>query len=156
MLFRSFYYGHSYSGNPLGCAAAIANLEIFNRENTLENLSPKIQILGKLLDGLREGKGAPVQVIPDVRSGRVRVVFHPRRRASGVPFPPPGKIPVPAALWGGEARAEGANDARGVKDRGCPWATSRQAHDLKDGQDSGLKPRRLLLQGFVIRPRGHD
>jgi adenosylmethionine-8-amino-7-oxononanoate aminotransferase len=30
---RSFFHGHSYTGNPLACAAAIANLEIFETED---------------------------------------------------------------------------------------------------------------------------
>jgi adenosylmethionine-8-amino-7-oxononanoate aminotransferase len=51
---KTFYYGHSYSGNPLGCAAALANLEIFEREKTLETLAPKIQHLARLLEGLRD------------------------------------------------------------------------------------------------------
>ena len=51
---KTFYYGHSYSGNPLGCAAALANLEIFENEKTLETLAPKIQNLARLLDGLRD------------------------------------------------------------------------------------------------------
>jgi adenosylmethionine-8-amino-7-oxononanoate aminotransferase len=51
---KTFYYGHSYSGNPLGCAAALANLEIFEREKTLEILAPKIELLARLLDGLRD------------------------------------------------------------------------------------------------------
>jgi len=32
---KAFYYGHSYTANPLGCAAALASLEIFDREQTL-------------------------------------------------------------------------------------------------------------------------
>jgi adenosylmethionine-8-amino-7-oxononanoate aminotransferase len=42
---KPFYYGHSYSGNPLGCAAALANLEVFEMEQTLENLPAKIATL---------------------------------------------------------------------------------------------------------------
>ena len=51
---KTFYYGHSYSGNPLGCAAALANLEVFEKESTLESLQPKIQKLTSLLDQLRD------------------------------------------------------------------------------------------------------
>ena len=51
---KTFYYGHSYSGNPLGCAAALANLEIFEQEKTLETLAPKIQMLGRMLESLRD------------------------------------------------------------------------------------------------------
>ncbi len=41
--FKTFFHGHSYTGNPLGCAAAVANLEVFESEYTLEKLQSKIQ-----------------------------------------------------------------------------------------------------------------
>jgi adenosylmethionine-8-amino-7-oxononanoate aminotransferase len=46
---KTLFYGHSYCGNPLGCAAALASLELFEEERTLENLPPKIHRLGELL-----------------------------------------------------------------------------------------------------------
>jgi adenosylmethionine-8-amino-7-oxononanoate aminotransferase len=46
---KTFYYGHSYCGNQLACAAAIANLAIFHGEKTLENLRGKIRLLTGLL-----------------------------------------------------------------------------------------------------------
>ncbi len=46
---HTFYYGHSYSGNPLGCAAALANLQVFEDEHVLELLPPKIQFLSEQL-----------------------------------------------------------------------------------------------------------
>jgi adenosylmethionine-8-amino-7-oxononanoate aminotransferase len=42
---KTFFHGHSYTGNPLGCAAALACLEIFEKEMTLERLDPKIRLL---------------------------------------------------------------------------------------------------------------
>jgi adenosylmethionine-8-amino-7-oxononanoate transaminase len=36
---KAFFHGHSYTGNALGCAAALANLEIFHTEKTLQNNS---------------------------------------------------------------------------------------------------------------------
>lgn len=39
---KTFFYGHSYTGNPLGCAAALASLRVFRDESVLENLQPKI------------------------------------------------------------------------------------------------------------------
>jgi adenosylmethionine-8-amino-7-oxononanoate aminotransferase len=42
---KTFFHGHSYTGNPLACAAAIACLDIFEKEDTLKNLQPKIKIL---------------------------------------------------------------------------------------------------------------
>ncbi len=49
---RAFYYGHSYSGNPLGCAAALANLRVFEDEKTLAALPAKIEHLRRGLDAL--------------------------------------------------------------------------------------------------------
>lgn len=49
---KTLFYGHSYCGNPLGCAAALANLEVFEEEQTLENLQPKIRRLEELLRAL--------------------------------------------------------------------------------------------------------
>jgi len=50
---RTFFYGHSYTGNPLGCAVALANLDVFATENTLDHLARKIQVLGDQLAGLQ-------------------------------------------------------------------------------------------------------
>jgi adenosylmethionine-8-amino-7-oxononanoate aminotransferase len=47
-------YGHSYTGNALGCAAARASLAIFREENVLEILQPKIRRLNQLLEELRQ------------------------------------------------------------------------------------------------------
>ena len=54
---RSLAYGHSYTGNALGCAAARASLEIFEKERVLEALQPKIQHLTKVLATLRKLPG---------------------------------------------------------------------------------------------------
>ena len=50
---NTFYYGHSYSGNPVGCAAALASLQIFEEESTLASLPKKIQHLSKILKNLK-------------------------------------------------------------------------------------------------------
>ena len=51
---RTFFYGHSYTGNQLGCAAALASLAIFREEKVLESLVGKAfafeQLLKELLD----------------------------------------------------------------------------------------------------------
>ena len=43
--FKAFFHGHSYTANPLACAAALANLDIFEKEKTLEAMQPKISLL---------------------------------------------------------------------------------------------------------------
>ena len=49
---RTFFHGHTYTGNALACAAALANLDVFEQERTLENLQPKIELLEELLSGI--------------------------------------------------------------------------------------------------------
>jgi len=46
---KTFYHGHTYGGNPLGCAAALATLDVFEEEQTLANLQPKIARLAEHL-----------------------------------------------------------------------------------------------------------
>lgn len=36
--YKMLFHGHSYTGNPLGCAAGIASLEVFEKERTLERI----------------------------------------------------------------------------------------------------------------------
>jgi adenosylmethionine-8-amino-7-oxononanoate aminotransferase len=47
--FRTFYHGHTYTGNPVACAAALANLAVFEEEKVLEKLQPKIRLLQEQL-----------------------------------------------------------------------------------------------------------
>jgi adenosylmethionine-8-amino-7-oxononanoate aminotransferase len=61
---RTFFHGHTYTGNPLACAAALASLEAFEQERTLERLQPKIELLGELL--------ATVEAMPEVAEVRRR------------------------------------------------------------------------------------
>jgi adenosylmethionine-8-amino-7-oxononanoate aminotransferase len=50
---KTFFYGHSYCGNPLGCAAALASLQIFEEQDILKTLAGKISLLAELLSDLR-------------------------------------------------------------------------------------------------------
>jgi adenosylmethionine-8-amino-7-oxononanoate aminotransferase len=47
--FRAFYYGHTYTGNPLAASVAQANLEIFRDEHVIEAIQPKIETLRSAL-----------------------------------------------------------------------------------------------------------
>jgi adenosylmethionine-8-amino-7-oxononanoate aminotransferase len=46
---KTFFHGHSYTGNPLACAAAVANLKVMKEERILEKLQGKIQFLSEAL-----------------------------------------------------------------------------------------------------------
>ena len=61
---RTFFHGHTYTGNPLACAAALANLDVFEQERTIERLQPKIELLGELL--------AEIAAMPEVAEVRWR------------------------------------------------------------------------------------
>jgi adenosylmethionine-8-amino-7-oxononanoate aminotransferase len=51
---RAFYYGHSYTANQLGCAAALGSLQVFREEEVLECLPEKIAHFTALLASLRD------------------------------------------------------------------------------------------------------
>jgi len=61
--FRAFYYGHTYTGNPLAAAVAAANLKLFRDQAVVERLAPRIALLARALDD--EIAGAPN--VADVR-----------------------------------------------------------------------------------------
>lgn len=59
---KTFYHGHTYAANPLSCSAALASLEIFTKEKTLEKIR---KIIPLFHDRLEKFRGLPI--IGDVR-----------------------------------------------------------------------------------------
>jgi adenosylmethionine-8-amino-7-oxononanoate aminotransferase len=97
---KTFFHGHSYTGNPLGCAVALANLEIFRRERTLARLQPKIRALGRLLRPL-----ARLSHVGDVRQRGFMVGIElVRDRKAKAPYPLDARIGHRVAM---EARERG-------------------------------------------------
>src|SRR5829696_2811487 len=102
--YKTFFHGHTYTGNPLACAAALASLEVFRRERTLVRIQPKIRLLSGWLsqvERMREVKevrqcGLMVGIDlgehdPELQIGH-RVVLEARRR--GVVVRPLGDVIV--------------------------------------------------------------
>jgi adenosylmethionine-8-amino-7-oxononanoate aminotransferase len=86
--YKTFFHGHSYTGNPLGCAVALANLSIFRTERTLATLQPKIRLLSRLLASL-----AQLPHVGDVRQqGFMAGIELVLDRATREPYPLEARI----------------------------------------------------------------
>jgi adenosylmethionine-8-amino-7-oxononanoate aminotransferase len=84
---KTFFHGHTYTGNPLACAAAIASLDLFERNDLVADVARKSVSLASMLDGLRDfphvgdvrQKGFMVG-IELVEDRETRRSFDPKRR----------------------------------------------------------------------------
>ncbi|WP_428268437.1 adenosylmethionine--8-amino-7-oxononanoate transaminase [Haliangium sp.] len=83
--YKTFFHGHTYTGNPLACAAALASLDLFEKDAVLASLPDKIQTLSTLL---RERLG-PSSSVGDIRQRGLMVgVELVADRDTAGPFPP--------------------------------------------------------------------
>jgi len=92
--FRTFFHGHTYTGNPLACAAGLATLDVFREERTLERLQAKIDLLAELLQPVwahqavrqvrRRGFMVGIELAPRPLPERIghRVALEARRRGA--------------------------------------------------------------------------
>lgn len=60
---KHFYHGHTYTGNPLACNVALANIELFDEEKRLENVKERIKQLENRLPEFLE-----LKYVGDVRN----------------------------------------------------------------------------------------
>ncbi|MCI4625992.1 MAG: adenosylmethionine--8-amino-7-oxononanoate transaminase [Candidatus Magnetoovum sp. WYHC-5] len=60
---KTFFHGHSYTGNQIGCAAAISCIELFEKDSTLNKLAGKVELLNRWAE---EVKGC--RAVGDVRT----------------------------------------------------------------------------------------
>jgi adenosylmethionine-8-amino-7-oxononanoate aminotransferase len=80
---KTFFHGHTYTGNPLGAAVALANLELFERFRTLEALPAKIERLREHLERI-----GSLPCVGDVRQqGLMAGIELVQDKASKRPFP---------------------------------------------------------------------
>lgn len=97
---KTFFHGHTYTANPLACAAALANLKVFEREDTLGKLQGKIGFLKDRLQNFRE-----LAHVGDIRQlGFMVGIELVRDRDSKKPYPYAAKTGIKvikeARKWG--------------------------------------------------------
>ena len=80
---KTFFHGHSFTGNPIGCAAALASLNIFQKERILENLPARIERFAELLAPIAELE----HVLEIRRRGLMVGIELVRDRETGEPYP---------------------------------------------------------------------
>jgi adenosylmethionine-8-amino-7-oxononanoate aminotransferase len=81
--FKTLYHGHTYTGNPIASAAAVASLKLFKQENTLENVNKLIPILHKRLEEFNR-----FSMVGDVRCfGLIGICEIVEDKKTKAPFP---------------------------------------------------------------------
>ena len=87
---KTFFHGHTYTGNPLGCAAALASLEIFEKERVLHRLQSKIKDLSGQLRMFYN-----LRYVGDVRQKGMMVGIElVKDKATKTPFPWEEKVGI--------------------------------------------------------------
>ncbi len=80
---KTFFHGHTFTGNPIACAAAVASLDIFEKERLLDLLPPKIAFLEERLHELYT-----LAHVGDVRhSGMIGGIELVNDKGTGEPYP---------------------------------------------------------------------
>jgi adenosylmethionine-8-amino-7-oxononanoate aminotransferase len=98
--FRTFFHGHTYTGNPLACSAALASIDLFEREKTLTKLRPKIAWLAKELERFHK-----LEHVGEIRQrGFMIGVELVKNKDTKEPYPPAEKIGIRVSL---ECRKQG-------------------------------------------------
>lgn len=97
---KTFFHGHTYTGHPLACSAALASLDIFEDEKVIEGLQPKIRLLKERLERFTN-----LNSVGDIRqSGLVAGIELVRNKETKEPYSWEEKIGVKVCL---EARQRG-------------------------------------------------
>lgn len=82
--YKTFYHGHSYTGNPLACAAGLAGLEIFAKDKVIAGLPPKMAVIEKYME-----KFGKMQYVGNARQcGMLAGIELMRDKENKVPFDP--------------------------------------------------------------------
>ncbi len=86
--FKTFFHGHTYTGNPLGAAVGLASLDIFAQDRVLEGLAAKIELLTRRLE-----KMAGQPHVGDIRQrGLMAGLELVADKGTREPFPPSQRL----------------------------------------------------------------
>ncbi len=92
---KHFYHGHTYTGNNLACAVALANLKVFEKEETLLKLQPKIEHLTGRLEEFRK-----LEHVGDIRRlGFMVGIELVKDKEKGEPYPYGDRTGFKVASW---------------------------------------------------------
>ena len=101
---KTFFHGHTYTGNPLACAVAIENLKLYKKEKILEKLQTKIQFLKRglahfwelknVVDIRQKGFMVGIKLGPYDWKDRIGVKVCRKARERGVILRPLGNVIV--------------------------------------------------------------
>jgi adenosylmethionine---8-amino-7-oxononanoate aminotransferase len=97
---KTFFHGHTYGGNPLGAAVALATLDVFDEEQTLDRAKPNIKRLAEHLERIA---GHPH--VGDARQcGLIAGIELVRDRSTKEPYPWEERLGTRVCDW---ARGQG-------------------------------------------------
>jgi adenosylmethionine-8-amino-7-oxononanoate aminotransferase len=98
--FKTFFHGHTYTGNPLACAVAIENIELYRKEKIIQGLITKVEFLRRTLEKFRD-----LSHVGEVRQAGFMVGIElVKTRKTKQPYPSKEKIGQKVIL---EARKRG-------------------------------------------------
>ncbi|RFA33514.1 adenosylmethionine--8-amino-7-oxononanoate transaminase [Virgibacillus dokdonensis] len=85
---KTFFHGHSYTGNQLGCAVALENVKLFKEEQIVESVATKAKEMGKILQQLYA-----LPTVGDVRQlGFMCGIELVANQETREPFPPEKRV----------------------------------------------------------------
>jgi adenosylmethionine-8-amino-7-oxononanoate aminotransferase len=97
---KTFFHGHTFTGNPIACAAALASLDLFETDLLLESLTPKIDFLAQRLQSM-----TVLECVGEVRQqGMIGGIELVRDKGTRQPFAWQDRVGVKVCL---EARKRG-------------------------------------------------
>lgn len=86
--FKTFFHGHTYTGNPIACAAALANLKLIEDGNLIVKLGQVIEKLRQCLRGL----GNRPHVAEVRQQGMMVGIELIADKATDTPYPPEARV----------------------------------------------------------------